>query len=143
MNDSPTYFPFLNFLVKLQVIFYLKEGKYQLALQTYFKIKIKDNHNSFSYLLNPINIGDAYQKLGSIERVKLFFKEVIFSADLNNNELSRVYQLANFGLGSPTQKSYQEKVVEYFKDDDNEKGKQQKSPNESIINKFFTSSYFI
>jgi signal transduction histidine kinase len=137
LNDSPTYFPFLNFLVKLQVIFYLKEGKYQLALQTYFKIKIKDNHNSFSYLLNPINIGDAYQKLGSIERLKLFFKEVIFGADLNNNELSRVYQLANFGLGSPTQKSYLEKVVEYFKDDDNEKVKQQKSPNESRIDKLF------
>lgn len=115
VKARPAYLPYLNLLLNLQGVLYMREAKYQLALQTFKKIHIENKKDSFSYLLNLANIGDAYYSLGEHERAKPFYEKVISQADLTKNDLLLVYQFAYYGLGLITQQSDPKKSAKCFK----------------------------
>ncbi len=114
IEAATAYFPYLKLLLNVQGRLYSKAGKDSLALQSYLRMYHQPNQESFAYLINLINIGNKYYKLGKIQLAKIYYEKAIAKADLNNGELLQAYRNAYFGLGRTFEKSDPVQAAKYF-----------------------------
>ncbi len=114
IEAAPAYFPYLKLLLNLQGVLYERAGKYEHALKSYFRVYHQPNQESFSYLVNLTNIGNAYTRLGKNLLGRAYYEKAIAKADLNNAELLGAYQHAYYGLGKTLKESNPIQAAKYL-----------------------------
>lgn len=114
IEAAPAYFPYQKLLLNIQGVLYERSGKYEHALKSYFRMYHQPRQESFSYLLNLTNIGNAYTRLGKIQLAKAYYEKAIAKADLNNGELLEAYRNAYYGLGKTLKESNPIQAAKYL-----------------------------
>jgi signal transduction histidine kinase len=115
IKKDPAYWPYLDLFYNLEGVLYRRQKMGRLALQSFMKKKVKEQHDNLVYVLNLQNIAYSYFLMGDFKRAKANFEKLLSHEDLTNEQLLQIYEFSYQHLGIIYEKTDPAKAAAYFK----------------------------